>query len=78
VNKGNIVRPVFGSPCDECGDQIPQARIRIPEADQIARVGATYDHRAAHLCVACARTEEARRKRDRITEGPRDTVIIRG
>lgn len=75
---GKVIRPVFGQPCFECEEQVPQARIRALEQDQIARYGHVRNALVCRICVDCARTNEAIERRARAGERNRDIVIIRG
>jgi hypothetical protein len=74
---GTVVRPVFGQPCIECEEQVPQARIRALEEDQVARFGHIRNARACIICINCARTNEARERRARAAERDSDITIIR-
>lgn len=63
---GKVVRPVFGTPCRECGDQVPQARVRL------------LDPNRPVLCVSCASLKEARQRRVMQTARDNDIIIVRG
>ncbi|MBZ9939155.1 TraR/DksA C4-type zinc finger protein [Mesorhizobium sp. BR1-1-16] len=59
-----IIRPVFGKPCRECGEQIEQARIRVnPQAVR---------------CFDCASAKEERVRSFQRCARPQDVEIIRG
>jgi RNA polymerase-binding transcription factor DksA len=63
-----IVRPVFGKPCKDCGEQIPMARIRALEAMSVLRV---------FRCTSCASLSEARHRNAMAGARDDDVVVIR-
>lgn len=71
-----ILRPVFGRPCCECGDQIPQARIRVLENDAAAHGLPLMAFDV--LCRDCKAMREVHERQARLAERPRDITIIRG
>lgn len=58
-----IARPVFGKPCEECGDQIDPRRVR--------------SHPLARRCVECQREVETKNIRALQGAHDNDVVIIR-
>jgi len=61
---GKVIRPVFGKPCRECGEQIEMRRLRAkPDAIR---------------CYGCQHEKDMRVKQLRRIAGPRDTEIVRG
>lgn len=67
--KSAVIRPVFGVSCKECGDQVPMARVRaLGLESNPSRV----------FCAPCQTQREVRERRNRLSERPQDTVIIRG
>lgn len=61
---GKVVRPVFGKPCRECGEQIEARRVRAkPDAIR---------------CYDCQHEKDMRVKLMHRIARPNDTEIVRG
>lgn len=69
-----IIRPVFGKPCHECGEQVPHARIKVLEADAAAKglPLMAFDL----ICADCKSLRENEERRFRRAERDRSIIMI--
>ena len=71
---GKLVRPTFGKPCFDCGNQVPHARLKIIEGDLAAR---GLPPIVSHIvCVDCQELRENEIRRETRASMRKSTVVI--
>lgn len=74
-----IYKPVFGVACGDCEEQVPHGRVRVLEADALAK-GRLYlkGKRGDILCVNCQQLRENEIRRAAMIAKPHQTIKIIG